>query len=173
MLRSDCYLKSLLYTKCDSKRAAFTANPFGFTKQLLGQKWSGTLVCPVEEINQHLSETYSDSRREGDLAPCRELIRPVSHLARSCQRIWIHTTQACGNRSCDIPRSREDQGTHTRLLQQFQLEIDFWHNNICVVSPRPNISSWWMPAEPTVGGSAVSQSRWAAGRFRGNLCTER
>lgn len=55
------------------KRTAFIANPFGFTKQLLGQKRSGTLVCSEEEINQHLSDTHSDSRREEDLPPCRGL----------------------------------------------------------------------------------------------------
>ncbi len=48
----------------------------GFIKQLLVQKWSGTLVCPVEEISQHLSDTHSDNRREEDLAPCKELITP-------------------------------------------------------------------------------------------------
>lgn len=31
--------------------------------------WSGTLTSPKEEINQHLSDTYSDSRREEELAP--------------------------------------------------------------------------------------------------------
>ncbi len=269
------------------RHTAFIANPFGFTKQLLGQKWSGTLVCPVEEINQHLSDTYSDNRREEDLAPCRELITPptpstqfntkeptlaevreavrakstksqslqtspetpreavethqgrmmegegsqavatcrrcpdtkggecewhhailyhlstqcgrqnllqdfckpahrvspeeflhwhhsaegrssrharlswahrsghpadprgkgkprrsVSHLASPCQRIWIHTTQACGNRSCNIPLSREDQGTHMWLLQQFQSEIHFLDNNIHVALPRERHHHW-------------------------------
>nr|XP_061785060.1 uncharacterized protein LOC133576095 [Nerophis lumbriciformis] len=58
------------------KRTAFIANPFGFTKQLLGQKRSGTLLCSEEEINQHLSNTYSDSRREEVLPPCRGLPTP-------------------------------------------------------------------------------------------------
>lgn len=58
------------------KRMAFVANPFSFTKQLLGQKRSGTLRCPKEEINQHLSDKYSDSRREENLPTCRELPTP-------------------------------------------------------------------------------------------------
>lgn len=35
------------------KSKAFITNQFSFTKQLLGQKKSGNLVCPVEEINNH------------------------------------------------------------------------------------------------------------------------
>nr|XP_057943465.1 uncharacterized protein LOC131138512 [Doryrhamphus excisus] len=58
------------------KRTAFIANPFGFTKQLLGQKRSGTLTCPEKELNQHLSDTYSDNRREEDLPPCRGITTP-------------------------------------------------------------------------------------------------
>ncbi|XP_063050368.1 uncharacterized protein LOC134445223 [Engraulis encrasicolus] len=58
------------------KHTAFIANPFGFTKKLLGQKRSGILTCPEDDINHHLSETYSDRQREEDLGPCRELISP-------------------------------------------------------------------------------------------------
>ncbi|RXN22987.1 reverse transcriptase [Labeo rohita] len=39
------------------KRSAFIGNPFGFTKKLLGQKRSGHLACPVEEIDNHLHAT--------------------------------------------------------------------------------------------------------------------
>ena len=45
------------------KRAAFIANPFKFTKELLGQKRSGTLAC-IQEIDHHLKQTYSDPVRE-------------------------------------------------------------------------------------------------------------
>nr|XP_055028991.1 uncharacterized protein LOC129418090 [Misgurnus anguillicaudatus]XP_055035306.1 uncharacterized protein LOC129423146 [Misgurnus anguillicaudatus] len=58
------------------KRMAFIANPFSFVKQLLGQKRSGTLQCPKEEVNQYLSDKYSDSRREENLPTCRELPTP-------------------------------------------------------------------------------------------------
>ncbi|XP_015259791.1 PREDICTED: uncharacterized protein LOC107104322 [Cyprinodon variegatus] len=58
------------------KRTAFVANPFGFTKRLLGQTRSGTLQCSENEINQSLSATYSDSRREEELPTCRELPTP-------------------------------------------------------------------------------------------------
>ncbi|XP_028292553.1 uncharacterized protein LOC114455485 [Gouania willdenowi] len=58
------------------KRAAFLANPFGFTKQLLGQKRSGQLTCSKAEVDHYLKETYSDSCREQDLGPCRSLIDP-------------------------------------------------------------------------------------------------
>lgn len=59
------------------KRAAFLANPFGFTKQLLGQKRSGQLGCSKEEIDAHLHLTYSDAAREENLGECKRLIQPL------------------------------------------------------------------------------------------------
>lgn len=56
------------------KRSAFIGNPFGFTKKLLGQKRSGHLACPVEEIDNHLHATFSDTLRDLDLGPCRDLV---------------------------------------------------------------------------------------------------
>ncbi|KAJ8333923.1 hypothetical protein SKAU_G00412420 [Synaphobranchus kaupii] len=58
------------------KHATFIANPFGFTKQLLGQKCSGHLECSKEEIDHHLRNTYSDNEREQDLGNYRALITP-------------------------------------------------------------------------------------------------
>ncbi|KAJ8010015.1 hypothetical protein DPEC_G00070580 [Dallia pectoralis] len=58
------------------KRAAFIANPFKFTKDLLGQKRSGQLACSQEEIEHHLKETYSDPLREQELGECSTLINP-------------------------------------------------------------------------------------------------
>ena len=58
------------------KRSAFIANPFGFTKKLLGEKRSGQLSCPEEDINRHIRVTYSDSMREQDLGHCEALICP-------------------------------------------------------------------------------------------------
>ncbi|XP_061902037.1 uncharacterized protein LOC133649222 [Entelurus aequoreus] len=58
------------------KRSAFIANPFGFTKKLLGEKRSGQLSCPEEEINLHIKNTYSDGMREQDLGHCAALICP-------------------------------------------------------------------------------------------------
>ncbi len=49
------------------KRSAFIANPFGFTKKLLGEKRSGQLSCSEEDINRHIKNTYSDGMREQDL----------------------------------------------------------------------------------------------------------
>lgn len=59
------------------RRAAFITNPFKFTKELLGQKRSGQLVCTKEEIDHHLKETYSDPAREQELGECSTLIDPV------------------------------------------------------------------------------------------------
>lgn len=58
------------------KRAAFIANPFKFTKELLGQKRSSKLVCSQEEIDQHLKETYSGPVREQELGECSTLKDP-------------------------------------------------------------------------------------------------
>lgn len=56
------------------KRAAFIANPFQFTKQLLSQKKSGKLMCSREHLDEYLRTTYSDPRREVDLGHCDILI---------------------------------------------------------------------------------------------------
>ncbi|XP_061925310.1 uncharacterized protein LOC133664585 [Entelurus aequoreus] len=58
------------------KRAAFIANPFKFTKDLLGQKRSGKLASSQEDIDQHLKQTYSDPAREQELGECNNLIDP-------------------------------------------------------------------------------------------------
>ncbi|KAJ8349798.1 hypothetical protein SKAU_G00249280 [Synaphobranchus kaupii] len=58
------------------KRTAFLANPFGFTKLLLGQKRSGHLISSKEEIHNHLQNTYSDAARGEALGECRALIIP-------------------------------------------------------------------------------------------------
>ena len=47
------------------KRAAFIANPFKFTKDLLGQKHSGKLTSPQDDIDQHLTQTYRPRKRAG------------------------------------------------------------------------------------------------------------
>ncbi|XP_062283087.1 uncharacterized protein LOC133987658 [Scomber scombrus] len=58
------------------KHAAFIANPFKFTKDLLGQKRSGKLASSQEDIDQHLKQTYSDPAREQELGECNTLIEP-------------------------------------------------------------------------------------------------
>ncbi|GAA6081618.1 uncharacterized protein LOC109140823 [Tachysurus ichikawai] len=58
------------------RKAAFIRNPFEFTKQLLGQKKGGRLVSSEEEINQHLSNTFSDPSREQEPRQCDALITP-------------------------------------------------------------------------------------------------
>lgn len=58
------------------RRAAFLSNPFGVTKQLLGQKRNGHLTCAKAEIDTYLHNTYSDAARDEDLGVCRDLIEP-------------------------------------------------------------------------------------------------
>ncbi|KAK0152038.1 hypothetical protein N1851_006609 [Merluccius polli] len=64
------------------KHSAFIGNPFGFTKKLLGQKRSGHLACPVEKIDNHLHATFSDTLRDHNLGPCRDLVAPVKSLGK-------------------------------------------------------------------------------------------
>ncbi|KAL4008901.1 hypothetical protein ACER0C_002753 [Sarotherodon galilaeus] len=59
------------------KRAAFIADPFRFSKQLLGVKRSGQLEASAEEGNNFLHETMSDLLREQDLGPNEALINPA------------------------------------------------------------------------------------------------
>lgn len=49
------------------KQTAFIADPFGFTKQLLGQKRSGRLACSKEELDHFLHNNLSDPDREQEL----------------------------------------------------------------------------------------------------------
>ena len=58
------------------KRAAFINNPFGFMKELLGQKRSGRLDCSKEEVDKYLHDTFSDPTRDQDLGQCKSVIRP-------------------------------------------------------------------------------------------------
>ncbi|XP_056127556.1 uncharacterized protein LOC130105540 [Rhinichthys klamathensis goyatoka] len=58
------------------RRSAFIADPFGFTRKLLGEKRSGQLSCPEEDINRYIRNTYSDGMREYDLGHCAALICP-------------------------------------------------------------------------------------------------
>ncbi|RXN12199.1 reverse transcriptase [Labeo rohita] len=72
------------------KRAAFLANPFKLTKQLLGQKRTGQLTCSKDTINNHLKATYSDPNRERPLGPCDALLIPPEptsefNLKEPCQ----------------------------------------------------------------------------------------
>lgn len=49
------------------RQAEFITNPFGFTRRLL---WcSGHLTCTQDEVDKHLSTSYSDRARDQDLGP--------------------------------------------------------------------------------------------------------
>lgn len=54
--------------------AEFVANPFGFTRILLGQKHSGRLTCIQDKVDKYLSTNYSDRARDQELGPCSTLI---------------------------------------------------------------------------------------------------
>ncbi|KAL7869586.1 hypothetical protein AOLI_G00135740 [Acnodon oligacanthus] len=56
------------------KRAAFIANPFRFTTQLLGK--NGQLTWSKAKIDHHLRDTFCDRSRKQDLGHCQHLIEP-------------------------------------------------------------------------------------------------
>ena len=55
-------------------RAAFTANPFKFTKGLLDGEKSGKLECSKAEIEKHLEDTHNDSNRDNPLGQCPRIV---------------------------------------------------------------------------------------------------
>ena len=59
------------------KRMAFISNPFGFTKELLGEKQSGRMESSTEEIDAFLKETLKDPNRLRDLEVNTSLITPT------------------------------------------------------------------------------------------------
>lgn len=64
------------------KREALISNPFSFTKRLLGQKKSGILSYPIEEINHHLNITFSEPLREQELGPYKAFIKPPEPMVQ-------------------------------------------------------------------------------------------
>lgn len=75
-LRAILRKRLMRWKERSRKRASFIANTFGFTKQLLGQKRDGKLDCSKEEIDLHLSNTYSDPHHQEELGQCNILVDP-------------------------------------------------------------------------------------------------
>ncbi|KAL7858311.1 hypothetical protein AOLI_G00184130 [Acnodon oligacanthus] len=119
-----------------NQRAVKTHSIRKFTKDILGQKCSGQLASSQEEIDQQLTQTYSDRGRELELGECNILIdlpdpdlqfdlmelqlkevREVVHKARkSCSRTKWHfirsvqelsqTSTASVDKSCESSGER-------------------------------------------------------------------
>lgn len=105
------------------KRAAFIANSFSFTKQLLGEKRNSQLGCSIDEVNSFHQDTVNDSLREQELEPSTAIInpsRPTKEInsLKEVEEIIKATHSAC------------TPGPTTRLLQQFQDAGYFWVRNI-------------------------------------------
>ena len=58
------------------KRTLFLADPFSFTKKLLGDKQRGQIKCPAEDINTSRRDTLSDPNRDKELGHLETVIRP-------------------------------------------------------------------------------------------------
>ena len=57
------------------KRTLFLADPFGFAKKLLSDKWSSQLKCLAEDMNTYLRDTLSDPSRDKELGHLEAVIR--------------------------------------------------------------------------------------------------
>ena len=60
------------------KRTAFITNPFGFAKNLLGDKRNGQLNCTANTVNAFLHDTLKDPEREENLGHNEQMIQPES-----------------------------------------------------------------------------------------------
>ncbi|XP_052245600.1 uncharacterized protein LOC127854577 [Dreissena polymorpha] len=56
------------------QRTSFIANPYKFSKKLLDKEKSGILNSSMEEIQTHLRDTHSDTRRDDPLGPCAHIM---------------------------------------------------------------------------------------------------
>lgn len=130
------------------RRSALIANPFGFTRKLLGEKHSGQLSCPEEDINRHIRDVYSNCMREQDLghsealiylnpAPCLTSMHPPRRkLKRSSNLPEWHQHQAqvefCTRSSNSVPvcwsvfgRSSERSGKEGRYLSSGSTQREY------------------------------------------------
>ena len=58
------------------KRTSFLTDPFGFAKKLLGDKRSGQLNYPTEDLNTYLRDHLSDPEMDKELGNLKAVIRP-------------------------------------------------------------------------------------------------
>ncbi|XP_052260999.1 uncharacterized protein LOC127865146 [Dreissena polymorpha] len=56
------------------QKTSFIANPYKFSKKLLDKEKSGILNSSMEEIQTHLRDTHSDTRRDDPLGPCAHIM---------------------------------------------------------------------------------------------------
>ena len=55
-------------------RKQFVADPYNFTRKLLGKEASGRLNCPIEEVENHLKDVHSDEHSNEDLGEWGSLL---------------------------------------------------------------------------------------------------
>lgn len=90
------------------KGGVFIANLFKVTKELLGQKHSGTLNCLQEDIDQHLKPIYNDAERQQELGECKILIvsPPESEVLFDMTELQLKQVREvfCKARASSVPR---------------------------------------------------------------------
>ena len=59
-------------------REQFIKNPYAATKKMFTESKSGKLKCTKEELDKHISDTYSDPQRDEPLPPMSGLKHPTA-----------------------------------------------------------------------------------------------
>ncbi|KAF7644984.1 hypothetical protein LDENG_00212670 [Lucifuga dentata] len=70
------------------ERTAFIANPFGFTKQLLGQKWNGTLFNTREPTLAEVRDTVRAAQTSAAPGLSGVPYKAYKHCLRLLERLW-------------------------------------------------------------------------------------
>ncbi|XP_035685395.1 uncharacterized protein LOC118421998 [Branchiostoma floridae] len=73
----------------ERRRAEFVANPFKFTKQMLGAKTSGNLTASVEEVEIHLRATHGDQHRDSPIEDIEGMEEPAPVYPMDCSEIKL------------------------------------------------------------------------------------
>ncbi|XP_056146447.1 microtubule-associated serine/threonine-protein kinase 4 [Lampris incognitus] len=108
------------------KWTPFISNPFGFTKQLLGQKRSRSLGCLKEELDRHIHNTNSDPQTQQQLDQCNILMDqlPAYKVYKDCSLLLkiLKVMRSCGEvaKQWRLAKGvwilKEDDSTRTSLL---------------------------------------------------------
>nr|BAC82598.1 reverse transcriptase [Takifugu rubripes] len=154
------------------KRAAFIANPFRFSKQLLGDKRSGRLECSREEVDRFLQNTMSDPLRGQDLGPNRALISPAPpsaefKLAEPSLKEVKEAVMAARSSSSPGP-----SGVPYRVYKQCpKLLVRFW-KIMKVIWRRGRVTTQWRSAEGVWIPKEEDASKIEQFRIISLLCVE-
>lgn len=111
-------------------------------------------MCSAEEMNYHLSFTFSDSAREQDLGPCKKLIKPPEpvaqfNISRPTLKEVKEAVMAARSSSAPGPSEvpyRVYKQCPRLLVQLWKILKLFWHRGK-VASQWRTTEGIWIPKE--------------------------